>query len=213
MFVLDPAGLAISTATYDQLSPSVAFEGSYYLVAWQDLKRTATRPDIFAVRVDTAGVKLDAAAFAVSQADYGQTAPATASGLSGQVVIAYTSFTHAPLYGAPRTWANFYGAASASPGIGDRPRLPGLHPNAPNPFTCSTVLSFSLPERAQASLAVYDVRGRLVASVWAGTLGPGLHRFSWTGRASDGARVAPGVYWCRLEAAGTSVSRTLVLVD
>ena len=40
--VLDPAGIAISTAADGQLAPSVAFDGTNYLVAWQDIRSGTT---------------------------------------------------------------------------------------------------------------------------------------------------------------------------
>jgi hypothetical protein len=211
--VLDAAGIAVATATYEQLVPAVAFEGSYYFVTWQDTRRTATRPDVYGVRVDTAGVKIDATAFAISIDAYDQTAPAVASGLPGQVVIGYGSFTHAPLYGAERIWANFYGAASGSPEPAVDPETPWLQQNSPNPFSSSTTLRFALPEKAAVSVRIYDARGRMVASICEGVLEPGLHEVSWAGLASDGRRVAPGVYWCHLTTGARSASRAMVLVD
>ena len=41
--MLDPAGIAISTAANNQTVPSVAFDGTNYLVAWQD-SRSGTNP-------------------------------------------------------------------------------------------------------------------------------------------------------------------------
>jgi hypothetical protein len=55
--VLDAGGIAISTATYSQYYPAVAFDGTNYLVTWQDYRTTDF--DIFASRVTPAGVVLD----------------------------------------------------------------------------------------------------------------------------------------------------------
>ena len=55
--VLDPGGVAISTAAYSQYYPAVAFDGTNYLVAWQDYRTTDF--DIFASRVTLAGLVLD----------------------------------------------------------------------------------------------------------------------------------------------------------
>jgi MYXO-CTERM domain-containing protein len=64
--VLDMAttGIAISTAANDQISPSIAFDGTNYLVAWSD-GRWGT-PDIYATRVSPAGLVLDASGIGVS---------------------------------------------------------------------------------------------------------------------------------------------------
>ena len=59
--VLDPAGIPISKYTTDQddqREPAVAFDGTNFLVAWQDNRLSTTNPaqwDIFGARVSTAG--------------------------------------------------------------------------------------------------------------------------------------------------------------
>jgi large repetitive protein len=59
--VIDPAPIAISTAPNGQDSPSVAFDGTNYLVAWLDLRTSGNYlvPDIYGARVTTTGVLLD----------------------------------------------------------------------------------------------------------------------------------------------------------
>ena len=55
--VLDPSAFVISNAMGNQLLPSVAFDGTNYLVAWQDSRVSAY--DIYAARVTPAGTVLD----------------------------------------------------------------------------------------------------------------------------------------------------------
>ncbi|KPJ59689.1 MAG: hypothetical protein AMJ46_10070 [Latescibacteria bacterium DG_63] len=58
--VLDGDGIAISTANYNQHTPSVSFDGTYHLVAWKDFRSgSMTNADVYAARVDTAGVVRD----------------------------------------------------------------------------------------------------------------------------------------------------------
>jgi hypothetical protein len=75
--VLDPAGLAISTAANDQRAPAVAWKGTDFLVVWQDLRSDADS-DIYGAHVSSAGSVLDSAGIPVSTAANDQRAPAVA---------------------------------------------------------------------------------------------------------------------------------------
>jgi hypothetical protein len=62
--VLDASPIAIATGPNGQSNPSVAFDGSNYLVVWLDLRNGTTDPnnyypDIYGSRVSTAGALLD----------------------------------------------------------------------------------------------------------------------------------------------------------
>lgn len=97
-----------------------------------------------------------------------------------------------------------------------------LYQNFPNPFPSTaspvTCIWFDLAQRsAGVTLAVYDVRGRLVRTIVPSatvpsTLDAGYYgraangpmaagcdpRFTWDGRGSNGVSVPPGVYLVRL---------------
>ncbi len=87
---------------------------------------------------------------------------------------------------------------------------PRLYPNAPNPFSPSTRLRFTLPEAAAATVRVYDVAGRRVATLVDGPVAAGDHELTWDGRDEAGRRLAAGMYLARLDAAG--VTRTVRMV-
>ncbi|MFT3775395.1 MAG: MYXO-CTERM sorting domain-containing protein [Minicystis sp.] len=55
--VLDPSGIAISTAIKNQITPRLAWMAPSYLVVWQDTR--ADFGDIYAARVDATGAVLD----------------------------------------------------------------------------------------------------------------------------------------------------------
>jgi hypothetical protein len=87
-----------------------------------------------------------------------------------------------------------------------------LHDAAPNPFNPQTTLSFSLPTACHVRLAIFDVRGRLVATLLDEERGPGLHRVVWDGRNARGRQVASGVYLYRLEAGSFIEAKPMVLL-
>jgi hypothetical protein len=81
----------------------------------------------------------------------------------------------------------------------------------PNPFAASTTIRFDAPsEGARVRLEVFDVGGHRVATLLDRfTIGQG-QSVSWDGRTDGGTEAAPGVYFCRLEAAGQVQTRKLM---
>jgi hypothetical protein len=96
----DAGGLAASLAAGNQAAPSVAFDGTRYLVAWQHLRSGSTR-DIYASRVTTGGSVQDPGGIPVSTAVDNQTLPAEAANGTFLVVCQdRRSGTNADIYGA-----------------------------------------------------------------------------------------------------------------
>lgn len=83
----------------------------------------------------------------------------------------------------------------------ERPDMLALLPARPNPFGSQAELSFVLPSRQAARLAVYDIQGRLVRTLIDGEEGPGRVDVVWDGRDEDGRKVGSGLYLTKLEAA------------
>ena len=88
----------------------------------------------------------------------------------------------------------------------------GLDPASPNPFAEQTALSFHLPTSAEVQLAVYNVNGQLVRTLHSGTVSAGSHKVSWDGTDDAGARVARGVYFCRMETEGFTATEKIVML-
>jgi len=87
-----------------------------------------------------------------------------------------------------------------------------MTPGRPNPFARETRFSISLDEAADANVAVFDVLGRRVSTVFRGRLHAGTTELAWSGRRDDGSRATPGVYLYRLEMKGRVETRRLVLL-
>ena len=84
--VLDHSGIAICTADSFQLNPSVASDGSGYLVVWEDVRSMADY-DIYGARVDTSGNLLDTAGIPVCTNAYDQQSPSVSYCLSRYLVV------------------------------------------------------------------------------------------------------------------------------
>lgn len=80
---------------------------------------------------------------------------------------------------------------------------------SPNPVRGGASISFSLPTVNEANLALYDVAGRHVRTLFSGLKSAGVHSVTWDGRDSAGIPVASGVYLIRLSSAERSVSKTV----
>ncbi len=63
------------------------------------------------------------------------------------------------------------------------------------------------------SLAIYDVRGRLVDRIHSGMIREGRNVFSWQMRDSRGNRVTAGIYFVRLSHPGGAVSNKIVVAE
>ncbi len=84
--------------------------------------------------------------------------------------------------------------------------------NYPNPFNPSTTISFQLNRSADVSIAVYDVHGRLVQQLAAGSFDAGIHQVTWNGTNAQGELVAGGTYFCKLSAGSQNAIRKMTLL-
>ena len=96
--VLDSSPIAISTAPSIQADPSVAFNGTDYVVAWEDL-RSGADYDIYGARITPGGVVLDPSGLPISASPTHELSTAVAAGPFGRVAISYQRFAEEPPYG------------------------------------------------------------------------------------------------------------------
>lgn len=69
-----------------------------------------------------------------------------------------------------------------------------------------------VPEAGPASLALYDVHGRLVAQPLRGGLDAGKHTIQWSGSDDRGAALAPSVYFWRATAGRNEATGSVVVL-
>jgi flagellar hook assembly protein FlgD len=84
--------------------------------------------------------------------------------------------------------------------------------SSPNPFNPRTELRFEVPFDADATLALYDLRGQRVRTLHTGSLSAGPHDLEWDGKDDEGRDVASGVYVARLTQSGLESSLKVSLV-
>ncbi len=132
------------------------------------------------------------------------TAPATpgtvtlyATGVSGGFS---GSWNHAPS-------ATITVATVASVEEGSTPKTFALEQNFPNPFNPTTTIAYSLPASAHVALAIYDLNGRIVATLVNVTQSAGSYRVTF-----NAGGLASGVYIARLTAGSRTAVRKLALL-
>jgi hypothetical protein len=78
---------------------------------------------------------------------------------------------------------------------------------SPNPFNPATAISYQLSANSLVSLRVYDVSGRLVATLVEGQQEAGTHKVTF-----DGSKLASGLYFVRMQAGEvTAVQKMMML--
>jgi subtilisin family serine protease len=125
----------------------------------------------------------------------------------------------AAVLGRALDWLASTATVFAASGESDRslPEFPDrltLQQNYPNPFNPTTRMQIGIPAAytAPVSLKIYNVRGQLVRTVFAGTKPPGFHEFVWNGVDDHGAPVASGVYFANFVSADTRLTRKMVML-
>ncbi len=98
-------------------------------------------------------------------------------------------------------------------GVGDLPAA-GLTDlvNQPNPFNPSTSIRFTVHRAGEGALRVYDAQGRLVRTLHTGDFAVGAQSFTWDGRNDAGQGLPSGVYLYRLDVAGQTGTRKMMLL-
>jgi photosystem II stability/assembly factor-like uncharacterized protein len=84
--------------------------------------------------------------------------------------------------------------------------------NHPNPFNPSTTIRFRIPDRRHTVLAIYDVSGRHIATLFDAPCELGEKSLTWDGRDSSGSPVSSGIYFYQLKAGLKKLSKKMVLL-
>ncbi|MFI5371661.1 MAG: FlgD immunoglobulin-like domain containing protein [Candidatus Eisenbacteria bacterium] len=83
----------------------------------------------------------------------------------------------------------------------------------PNPFREQSSFSISLDGPAPVEVAVFDLGGRRVRTVYSGMLPRGTTQLAWDGHRADGSAAPGGIYFYRLTMPDRVVTRRVVLLS
>lgn len=94
-----------------------------------------------------------------------------------------------------------------------------LHPSYPNPFALHAsssrtemAIAFELPSASAVEIAVFDVQGRRVATLFDGLKNSGAHRVIWNGRDALSNFVSAGIYFVQMKSGAQVLKQKLTVV-
>ncbi len=218
--LLDTLGIVISDTTDDQKEPSIAFDGTEYLVVWRD-NCSSSFSDIYGAKVSPSGTIIDE--FAVSIQPGNQKTPVLANGTADSVLITYSGWTDS-IYTRPANAMRIWGKLYPFVGIAENGRFMvknsqyNLHVY-PNPFTHNIKISFSVEHNAKGieqrvegtELKIYDATGRLIKS-FSHVTNQIFDQVVWDGRDDVGKKLPSGVYFLKLVTGDYSTTEKLLMI-
>jgi len=191
-------------------------QGGGYIVAGITLSIGENSYDVYLIRTDSVGNILWTNTFGGVSFQDGYAVQETQDG--GYIIVGLTDS-----YGSGQT--DIYLIKTDGEGVtsiegthrtSSLPKTLNLAQNFPNPFNPMTTIAFDIPdaprEAHRVSLAVYDLRGRLVRRLVDSDLMPGSHRVAWDGKDEAGRKVSSGIYLYTLKAGVVSLTRKMVAV-
>jgi hypothetical protein len=92
------------------------------------------------------------------------------------------------------------------------PQESALDQNYPNPFNAETAITFRVNVSGHVDLAVFDLAGQRIRTLFSGQREAGAYAVRWNGLDDAGIEVASGVYLYRLETPEFKEARRLTLL-
>lgn len=87
-----------------------------------------------------------------------------------------------------------------------------LSQNYPNPFNLSTTIEYTLPERTELSISIYNIVGQKIAELYKGVQPAGVHSTIWNGTNLTGNVVSTGIYFYQIQSEDFSDIKKMVLL-
>ncbi len=211
----------ISEASDKQLMPAAAWNGSAFIVIWEDKRNSVVyfdeRSDIYGSRIDGGGTVLDPAGVPISAASVPEIRPALLS-IGGTTLLGVSTFRPESRFGAYRIGIQVDGGSPTGVAGAHLARAPGIRllGVSPNPANRSATIRFEVGAADLVDLRVYNATGELVRTLNDGVvfpMGSGSIAVSWDGRDDAGRRVSSGVFFYQVRTSLGEAGGRLVIVD
>ncbi len=92
------------------------------------------------------------------------------------------------------------------------PKFTELSGNYPNPFNPVTTINYSLNEKSDVTVEVFNLKGQLVRTLVNETKDAGNHEVQWTGDDNNGKNVGSGVYFYKMRAGRYTATKKMILL-
>ncbi len=213
--ILDTTGIPISTSSGNQVCPSVAFDGTDYIVLWEDYGNVFT--DIYGARVSTAGIVLDT--FTVVTQEGNQFSPALVKGPDEELLVTYSGFVDS-INTRPANTMRIWGSLFIPP-VGLKEDIPiskplhfSLKQNFPNPIFSETQITYSIPRNSNTTtnLKIYNSTGQQVKNLVNKNQLPGFYTVRWDCIDDKGKPVPNGIYFYRLSVGKNIAVKKIVVI-
>jgi len=207
----------IAEAPGRQLRPVVGWDGTNFVVAWDDQRNQSAffdeRTDIYGARVSPAGQVLDPVAFPIYVGPQGDATAAILSRTDGVSFVASARFVTTTDFDSYRVGVTVLGLDQTAIATAAAPAGRAiLHQNVPNPFNPATTVRFTLARAGGVAITVHDAAGRAVRVLARGEFPAGEHTLVWDGRDDRGRPAGSGTYFLRMEADGYRASQKMALI-
>ena len=127
----------------------------------------------------------------------------------------FNSFEEVYIYGGPYI-INLPVGVGVSLALDDKeknyPDTYRLYNNYPNPFNPETKIDFSLSDRTDVSILIYNILGQKVATLLNNQMDQGNYTIKWKGVTDSGQELPSGTYFCEMKTPMYKEIKKLVLV-
>ncbi len=84
--------------------------------------------------------------------------------------------------------------------------------NYPNPFNPTTTIEYSVPEKGNVSIEIYNILGQRVNALTNSEHSKGTHAIQWDGKDKNNKTLPSGIYFYRVSQKGKSVNKKIVMM-
>ncbi len=216
---MDPAGdiewgndaLWIAQQDSAQANPAVLAYDDYVMIAWEDW--SVMDNDLCMHNLKADGTANWSSYKTLCDAIKWQESPQIVPSGPGHTTVVWSDLRSSGksyVYGiyAQRVNNNYHGISDDSA----PPAAAKLGQNFPNPFNPETTIEFSILNKGNVELGVYNIRGQKVKTLVNESFTAGTHKVVWDGKDERNEGVSSGIYFYRLNAGGKELTRKMVLI-